>query len=149
MASAITAIIAAISIIAVVVMSRRQVKRAEGFTIAAERETRAVTNRLQQAQHMLSGSVLLKVSDWGEDFTGEGDVLPRYRWVVTTFNVMLEHEETLMIGNEVSYPLAVHKAMMWIEDHQNPVQVVVAPYGPPTLERPPTADHPLVDGTNS
>lgn len=77
----------------------------------------------------------IKVADWGPDFTGKGDILPRWRWSVVDADYALrvafdpgggpyEGPRVHMIGNAPSKPEAYLAAMAWIEKQVHPLVVV-------------------------
>lgn len=54
---------------------------------------------------------IVRVADWGEDFTGEDDVLARYRWTVEV------EGKILMLGNEMRHGVATSAAVLWVSRH--------------------------------
>ena len=75
----------------------------------------------------------IEVVDWGEDFIGGHDTLPRYRWVVSDADQVLkrtlgeESDDTpnyLMLGNEPTRDQAWWRALAWVEQHEHTVVVV-------------------------
>lgn len=74
------------------------------------------------------------LADWGPDFTGEGDTLPRWRWAVLDADRAVKHalgllsagdmgteEMPFMLGNEGSAEMALAAAFGWVEERENPV----------------------------
>lgn len=78
----------------------------------------------------------IKVVDWGPDFTGEGGVLPRWRWVVLDADREVREafqqdtggiggdDAPFMIGNSPTQREAWLAALSWIEHQENPVLAV-------------------------
>ena len=77
----------------------------------------------------------IQLADWGPDFTGEGDTLPRWRWVIVDADHDLKQvfetpphtdAEPLMLGNENTALLAMFSALEFIDKDKHPsVSVVV------------------------
>lgn len=76
------------------------------------------------------------LADWGPDFTGEGDILPRWRWSVVDADRAIKaglglpvevgsEEVPFILGNEVSAEMALIAAFEWVEEREHPMLSVV------------------------
>lgn len=61
------------------------------------------------------------LTDWGPDFTGEGEVLARWRWVLTRF----ETGAHMMVGNCMTKEEAEHAAAQWLAGWDSGADMVV------------------------
>lgn len=77
----------------------------------------------------------IRVADWGPDFTGEGDTLPRWRWAIVDadldikeyFRVEHKADTPFMLGNAPTAREAYLDALAWIERQGAPMLVVGMP----------------------
>lgn len=53
------------------------------------------------------------IVDWGPNFTGDGDTLPRWRWTVTD----QEREVVVMLGNTTTVGEAISTITEWMESN--------------------------------
>lgn len=79
---------------------------------------------------------LLRLADWGPDFTGEHGTLHRFRWVVEDADAEVreiladgdwddEVGPVLMVGNAPSAMEAAFEALGWIERQRHPLATTV------------------------
>ena len=76
----------------------------------------------------------ISLADWGPDFTGEDDILPRWRWVIYDADFDLKQafenpphldKEPLMLGNATTQMAALFDAMDWVDKRKHPLVSVV------------------------
>jgi len=120
----IAAVAAAVGVLLAAFFLRRKFLRLEKYAASTETEHRRVMDSLMAAQEQMDRKVLLQIADWGPDFTGEDDVLGRFRWVASSIDLLLGQPNILMVGNERTYTEAVLSAYVWLEEQTNPVAVV-------------------------
>lgn len=114
------AAVAAIILILSLLTIRKRFADARKVTALVQARCDGVTERLMKASSTLADAIFLKIVDWGPDFTGQGDVLHRYRWTLWHRDVAIDSKELLMLGNSPSYAEAVMDAFSWIEQQANP-----------------------------
>jgi hypothetical protein len=115
-----------------------QVHRYHRAAGKAETESRDLRLDLQNLALVLGRRFEIRISDWGPDFTGEDDILPRWRWIVRDAEIEFKrrgldpnlkgpvYEDGVhMIGNSPTKLEAYVAAVQWIEAQQHPAVVVV------------------------
>ncbi len=115
----------------------RMVEREQNWLHWADDEARKYVDLRGEIASSLGDGLRYEVvlADWGSDFTGEADVLPRWRWVVLDADRALRHtlgfpaeigteDAPFMLGNATTSEEALLEAARWAETQQHPLRVV-------------------------